>query len=123
LWQRNQGERARARVDESVAQTEADATVRIFRARVARAHSDLLAAHERVSLYASGVTPSLEETLSLLRRGFEAGQIPIFNVAVARERILQAQRDALSSHADYYRALVELESAVGIELPVGENDR
>jgi cobalt-zinc-cadmium efflux system outer membrane protein len=116
FWQRHQAERARARADEDVAQTEQSAAATILRARIARAHSELEAAAERIRLFTSTVTPSLEDSLSLLRRGFDAGEIPLVNVAVARERFLQTQRDALGAYADYYRALAELEAAVGADL-------
>jgi cobalt-zinc-cadmium efflux system outer membrane protein len=116
FWQRNQGERARAHVDEEVAQTEQSAASVALRARIARAHAELQAAAERLRLFASTVAPSLEDSLALLRRGFDAGEIPLLNVAVARERFLQTQRDALRSYADYYRALAELEYVVGASL-------
>jgi cobalt-zinc-cadmium efflux system outer membrane protein len=123
LWQVNQGGRAQARADESVARAEEAATLHIVRARIARAHSRLRSAHERVALYASGVTPALDQALASLRRGFDAGEIPIFNVTVVVERVLQAQRDALSAHADYYDALVELETAMGTELSPENSNR
>lgn len=117
FWQRNQGERARARVDEDVARAEESTTERVLRARIARAHSDLRAAAERLHVFTSAVTPSLEDSLTLLRRGLDAGELSLIDVAVARERFLQTQRDALAAYEDYYRALVELEYVVGSELP------
>jgi cobalt-zinc-cadmium efflux system outer membrane protein len=117
LWQRNQGERARARVDEEVARAEEDVAARLLRARIAHAHAELQSAAGRLALFTASVTPSLEDSLALLRRGFDAGEIPLLDIAVARERFLQAQRDALRAHADYHRARAELESAMGAELP------
>jgi cobalt-zinc-cadmium efflux system outer membrane protein len=117
FWQLNQGERARARVDEDVALAEESATARAVRARIARSHAELTSASERLSLFTSTVAPQLEDNLALLRRGFDAGEIPLLNVAVARDQFLAALRDALIAYADYYRALAELEFAVGAELP------
>lgn len=117
FWQLNQGERARARVDEDVARAEESATARALRARIARAHAELASASERLSLFTSTVAPQLEDSLALLRRGFDAGEIPLLNVAVARDQFLAALRDALIAYADYYRALAELEFAVGAALP------
>ena len=116
LWQRNQGERARARVDDEVARAEETTTATALRARIARAHAELRAATERLQVFTAVVTPSLEDGLALLRRGVDAGEIPLLDVAVARERFLQMKRDALSAYEDYYRALVELEYVVGAEL-------
>jgi cobalt-zinc-cadmium efflux system outer membrane protein len=120
FWQRNQAERARAQADEDVARTEESAAATVLRARIARAHSELEAAAERLRIFTSAVTPSLEDSLSLLRRGLDAGEIPLINIAVARERFLQTRRDGLSAYADYYRALAELESAVGADLTARE---
>jgi outer membrane protein, heavy metal efflux system len=120
LWQRNQGERARSRIDENVAAAEQAATEQAVRARIVRCHAELEAAAERLALFTAGVAPLLEDSLALLRRGFEAGELPLLDVALARERFLAAERDVLSAYADYYRARVELEFAVGIELPIEE---
>ena len=117
FWQQNQGERARSRVDAEVAQADAQLHARAIRARIARAHAELSGAAERLALYTTSVAPQLEDSLSLLRRGFEAGELPLLEVAVARERFWAAQRDALSAYTDYYRALVELEYALGTPLP------
>jgi len=121
LWQRNQGERARARVDDEVARAEETTTATALRARIARAHAELRAAVERLQVFTAVVTPSLDDSLALLRRGLDAGEIPILDVAVARERFLQTQRDALSAYEDYYRALVEIEYVVGAELPAASD--
>jgi outer membrane protein TolC len=115
--QTNQGARAHARVDESMARLEERATVRELRSRIASAHAALVSAQQRLALYASGITSSLEANLVLLRKGFEAGEIPLLTIAVARERFLQAQHDVLNARADYYCALTDLELALGGALP------
>jgi cobalt-zinc-cadmium efflux system outer membrane protein len=122
FWQLNQAERARARVDVDVARAEESATARALRARIARAHAEVASASERLSLFTSTVAPQLENNLALLRRGFDAGEIPLLNVAVARDQFLAALRDALIAYADYYRAHAELEFAVGAELPGATSD-
>jgi cobalt-zinc-cadmium efflux system outer membrane protein len=113
LWQRNQQERTRAQTDESVARAEENAALLERRARVARAHSDLRAATERLQLFTSTVAPSLENSLKLLQRAFDAGEIPLFSVALARERFLETQHAALDAYAEYVRARAELEYALG----------
>lgn len=115
FWQQNQAERGRARADEALAQTQAEAAAVTLRARIAQAHSQLSAALQRLQLFTGEITPALEDSLSLLRRGLEAGEIPLLNVAVARERFLQTQRDALEAYAEYYRALAGVELATGTD--------
>ncbi|MET0385023.1 MAG: TolC family protein [Polyangiales bacterium] len=116
VWQRNQEERARARTDQAVAQGEHSATTLVLRVRIAKVHAQLLAAAERLRLFSAEIAPSLESSLALLRRGLEAGELPIVDVAVARERFLQTQRDALDAYGAYYRALAELEYLAGAPL-------
>jgi cobalt-zinc-cadmium efflux system outer membrane protein len=109
----NQAERARARADASVAVAEADAAARARAARIAQAHADMQSSYERAALLQKSANAPLEDSLQLLQRGFDSGEIPLLEVAVARERFLQAQRDTLDAYADYYRARAQLEDAVG----------
>lgn len=116
LWELNQGERAERRVDEEVARAEEEVSRNALSGRVARAHSELSTAFERVALFTSGAGASLEESLSLIQRGFDAGELPLARVADARARLLSVQLSALEAYAEYYRALGELESALGAPL-------
>jgi outer membrane protein, heavy metal efflux system len=119
LWQHNEGERQHARVDQAVASAEQAAATFELRARIAQAHAELASAAERVALFAGAVAAPLEDSLALLRRGLEAGELPLLDVLSARERLLGARKDELDAHADYYRAWSELESAVGPALHDG----
>jgi outer membrane protein, heavy metal efflux system len=116
FWDLNQGERAERRVDEELARAEEEVTRNALQGRIARAHSELAAASARVALFTSGAGASLEESLSLIQRGFDAGELPLSRVADARERLLEVQLSALEAYADYYRARAELESALGAPL-------
>jgi cobalt-zinc-cadmium efflux system outer membrane protein len=116
IWQRNQQQRAETRVAEAVAEAEARALHQVTRVQVARAHAEMSAAHQRLLFFTNEVAPRLDDSLALLRRGFEAGEIPLLDVTVARERFLTARRDALVAYADYYRAAVDLEFATGADL-------
>jgi cobalt-zinc-cadmium efflux system outer membrane protein len=113
LWQRNQGERARVLVEADLALRDQVATAHVLRARIARSHAELAAATARLNLITSAITPSLEGSLELLRRGFAAGEIALLDVAVAREHFLDTRRDALGAYMDYYRALAEFDYLVG----------
>lgn len=116
LWQRNQQQRVQTRVDAEVAVEEERASRQSTRSRVAQAHSEMSSAFARLTLFADEIAPRLDESLTLLRRGFEAGEIPLLDVAVARERFLTVRRDLLLAYVDYYRAAADLEFATGAEL-------
>ncbi len=116
IWQQNQRETANARATAEVAQAQSEAFARELVARIARAHSDLEASRDRIRIFDTDVRPQLDESLTLLTHAFEAGEISVVNVALARERLLSAQEDAIAANEDYYRALAELEYAVGFPL-------
>jgi cobalt-zinc-cadmium efflux system outer membrane protein len=118
VWQTHQADRAHARVDADVARGAEARVLRAIHVRIAGAHAQLNSALDRLRLFTAHVSPSLEQSLSLLRRGFDAGELPLATVALARERFLQSQLDVFTAYADYHRAHAELEAAVGSEVPI-----
>jgi outer membrane protein, heavy metal efflux system len=112
LWQRNQGERARARAEQAIAHAEWSAAAQLRLARLRAGHLQLTAAGERLrALTASGA--SFESSLQLLERSLEAGELALLDVTVARARFLEHQRSVLSARADYEEAWIALEAAAG----------
>lgn len=115
-FQTNQGERAFANARASVARAEQGATLALLDGQIAQAHSEVVAATQRVRSYGTEIMPRFEENLALLRRSFELGEIDMLSLLVGRERFLNIQSDAFDTYLDYFVALANLERAVGIEL-------
>lgn len=115
-FQTNQGERARARADVHVAQAELDAATVLLDGQIAQAHSEVVAAAERVRSYGTEILPRFEENLVLLRRAFELGEIDLLALSVGRERFLRIQSDALGAQLDYFVAVTALERVVGVDV-------
>lgn len=115
-FQRNQGDRARARADVTVATAELDASLRLLDGQIAEARSEVVAAAARTRAYGTEILPRFEENLTLLRRSFELGEIDILALSTGRERFLRIQSDALSAQQDYFVALAGLERVVGVDL-------
>ena len=115
-FQTNQGARAHAAADASIAQAELDAAQAMLESSIAQAHSEVRSAAERVRAYGAEILPRFDENLTLLRRSFELGEIDILALSVGRERFLRIQSDALSAQLDYFVALSNLERLIGIEL-------
>jgi outer membrane protein, heavy metal efflux system len=115
-FQRNQGERARARADLGVAEAELDTAGRLLEGQIAEARSEVVAAAKRTRAYGTEVLPRFEENLTLLRRAFELGEIDILALSTGRERFLRIQSDALGAQLDYFFALAGLERVVGVDL-------
>lgn len=115
-FQMNQGERARARADVTVAEAELDAAQRLLDGQIAEARSEVVAAAARTRAYGTEILPRFEENLTLLRRSFELGEIDILALSTGRERFLRIQSDALGAQQDYFVALAGLERVVGVDL-------
>ncbi len=116
LFRSNQGQRASARADATIARAEHEAAERLLDGQVTEAHSELLAAARRARAYGTEILPRFEENLTLLQRSFELGEIDILALSAGRERFLRIQSDALAAQLDYFTALADLERVVGIDL-------
>jgi len=115
-FQRNQGDRARARADVTVAEAELEASRRLLDGELAAARSEVAAAAARARAYGTEILPLFEESLALLQRSFELGEIDLLALAIGRERLLRIQSDALGAQQDYFVALARLERVVGVDL-------
>jgi len=111
--QRNRREIAYAKSELVVAKSERDA----FRARlpvvVGAAEARVNAAAKQVAMYEESIVPNLESNVDLLQKGYDLGELTVFEVSVARERFFSIQQAVLDAHGEYYRAVAELESALG----------
>lgn len=116
IWQKNQGDRARALAEKSIAEAQREALTLSLQGRIARGIEGINANVERIALYGKEILPTFEQNLALLQKAFELGQIDILEVGVARERFLAIESQALDAYADYYRAVAALEAEIGAEL-------
>lgn len=112
----NQGDRARARADISVAQAELASAKALLGGQIAELRSEVVAAGQRTKAYGTEILPKFEENLTLLRRSFELGEIDILSLSIGRERFLRIQSDALGAQLDYFVAVAGLERVVGADL-------
>jgi cobalt-zinc-cadmium efflux system outer membrane protein len=115
-FQTNQGDRARARADVTVAEAELEAAQRLLEGQIAESRSEVVAAAQRTRTYGTEILPRFEENLTMLRRAFELGEIDLLALSTGRERFLRIQSDALGAQLDYFVALAALERIVGVDL-------
>lgn len=109
-------ERRAALPDVTVAEAELGARRVTVEANVVGLRAAVVAAVVRLRNYGADLLPRLEQTIDLLRRSFELGEIELLDVLVARERFLRIQSDMLDAHLEYFVALAELECTVGVEI-------
>jgi cobalt-zinc-cadmium efflux system outer membrane protein len=111
--QRNRREVAYAKAELKVAKSERDAFAAQLPGRVAVAEARVNASAKQVALYQESIVPNLESNVELLQKGYDHGELTVFEASVARERFFSVQQSVLDAHADYYRAVADLESTLG----------
>lgn len=122
LWQRGQEAMARAEVELSVHDAVLAGLAVRLRAQLLRAHAALTAAHASLTLHTTREVPKLETSAELLRRGFDAGELPLLELIAARQRLLEARRAGLDAYEAYARARVGLERAMGVATAAARGD-
>lgn len=122
LWQRGQEARARAEVELSVHDAVLAGLAVRLRAQLLRAHAALAAAHASLVLHTTREVPVLEASAALLRRGFDAGELPLLELIAARQRLLEARRAGLDAHEAYARARVVMDRAMGVATAAARGD-
>ncbi|MBZ4407607.1 TolC family protein [Myxococcus sp. XM-1-1-1] len=118
LWDRNQPELAQARARRKVRESEQVASERDVSAEqaVARATFDAArSAHESLM----SVRPSVDRNLELVRRAYEAGELGLDALFLARDRAFAAAAEGVDAAAALVRARVALLRSVG-RLPTGQ---
>ena len=116
LWDRNQGERARAEASLRVWDRERAETVAQLRSELIQAAIKLNTALDRVELYSTEVMPHLEKNLVLLQRSYELGEVDVHQVSLTRQRLLDATSRYLEARVTYFEMAATLENLIGSEL-------
>ena len=114
LFDRNQGQKAEAAA--AILQTRrrrefAEAAVR---ADVASAYARYEAAKSAVTILEQGVLPRSQQNITAVRGAYEIGAFRVTDLLVEQRRFLDAQREFIEALAERYRALTDIQSAIGV---------
>jgi cobalt-zinc-cadmium efflux system outer membrane protein len=118
LWNRNQGELAAARARHAAREAEREGREREVEAERVSA----LESHEAARTAEAALTaalPGVERNLSLVQRAYEAGELNLDALLLARDRAYAARGEAIDAAAALARARAALLRALG-RLPTGE---
>jgi cobalt-zinc-cadmium efflux system outer membrane protein len=117
LFDRNQGGIAEAKAAVSrVAAAVAAAELTAGR-EVAAAYGHYQAAAEALAALEGLVVGTLAESLDLLRRAVEEGELSATDVLLLRRELVEGQREQIETAGELWLARNDLELAVGIDLP------
>lgn len=116
IWQRRQGEIARAQAAAIVVRTEIKNREDLIRSRILTQSAELQSVLEQIQIYTTEVLPALEDQLDMLQQGFELGELSLLDVMNARDRLLNVHRQYLDLRHYYIKSLSELEDLLGTQL-------
>jgi cobalt-zinc-cadmium efflux system outer membrane protein len=119
LFDRNRGAVAEARAAERRAVADTEAAVLRVRREVAEARARYDAAFEVAATLEEQVLDTLEDSLKLLQRSFEAGKTGWTEALIFRRELIDIKRDYVDSLADARLAGIELDLAAGRALAAG----
>jgi outer membrane protein, heavy metal efflux system len=116
LFDRNQGNRAKARSASVQATCELSAATAELRADVARASESLQAALEIATQLTQVELDLASQVRDSIKKAYDAGGRPLIEMIDAQRSYRETYRAYITSRADYWRALSQYECALGKRL-------
>ena len=122
LFDRNRGRIAEAAATETRAAADLELAELAAGRQVAAAHARHQAAAEALAALSDLVVDTQEESLELLRRAVEEGEMSTTDVLILRRELVEGEREQIEAAGELWRARIELELAVGGAILRQEDD-
>ncbi|MCL2305012.1 MAG: TolC family protein [Planctomycetaceae bacterium] len=119
LFNRNQGNRARARSALAQSTHQYQAGIVDLRAEIIEADRNLRTAHQQAHTFADEEVRLAREVRDTMIESFKAGGRPLIDVLDAERRYRETIRLFITCRADYWRALYIYKSVVGVDTSDG----
>lgn len=116
IFNRNQGAKAEFAAAISQARTRREFLETVVRSEVQSAYARYEAAQAAVSTFEQGVIARSNDNIRVIRSAYELGQFSITDLINEQRRLLDSQKDFTEALAEQYRALADLQSALGIPI-------
>lgn len=113
VFNRNQGAKAEAEATISQARRRREFVEAVIRSEVASAYARYQAAQSALDTLEEGVLARSMQNIKAVRGAYEAGAFRVTDLLVEQRRYVDLQRDFIETLAERYRALADLQSAVG----------
>jgi cobalt-zinc-cadmium efflux system outer membrane protein len=120
VFNRNQGARAEAETGIAQARKRREYAEQRVRAEVVSAFARLRAADAAVAAYEQGVIPRSNDNLRSIRGAYQVGAYRITELLAEQRRLVDAEREYTETLAERFRALADLQTAIGLAVPFGE---
>jgi outer membrane protein, heavy metal efflux system len=113
IFNRNQGGKAEAAALISQARTRREFLEQIIRSEVQSAYARYEAARSAALTFEQGVIGRSTENIRVIRAAYELGQFQIIDLLAEQRRLLDSQREYTETLTEQYRALADLQAALG----------
>ena len=113
VFNRNQGVRMEAEASIMQAQRRREFLESLVRAEVASAYSRYNASRMAVAIYEPGVIARSQQNIVAVRGAYEIGAFRITELLAEQRRLVDFQREYTDALAERYRALADLQAAMG----------
>jgi outer membrane protein, heavy metal efflux system len=114
ILNRNQGGKADAQLAITQAQRRREFIESVVRADVAAAYRRYEAAQASLRTYEQGVIARSTQNVSIVRAAYEVGAFRISELLAEQRRLIDLQREVTDALAERYRALADLQAALGV---------
>ncbi len=114
IFNRNQGGKAEAAIAINQAQQRREFLEAVIRSEVQSAYARYEAAQAAVTTFEQGAIPRSSENVRTIRAAYQIGAFTITDLLVEQRRLLDVQREFTEALAERYRALADLQAALGI---------
>ena len=115
VFNRNQGAKAEATAAITQAERRLEFAEAVVRSEVQSAYARYEAARAAVSTFEQGVIPRSAENIRTIRAAYQIGAFSITDLLVEQRRLVDAQREFTEALAEQYRALADIQAAIGAQ--------
>lgn len=116
IFNRNQGAKEEAAVAISQAKARREFLEAVVRSEVQSAYVRYAAAQEALVTYEQGVIERSNENIRVMRSAYEIGAFSVTELLAEQRRLIDSQKDFTEALAERYRALADLQTAIGAPL-------
>lgn len=116
IFNRNQGAKSEAAIAVSQARTRREFLEQVVKSEVASAYARYEASRNAAAIFEQGVIARTNENVRAIRAAYELGEFRITDLITEQRRLLDSQREFTEALAEQYRALADLQTAIGAPL-------
>lgn len=116
LFNKNQGAKAEAAVAVTQARTRREFLEQVVRSEVADAFTRYEASRDALLVFEQGVLARSKENIRVIRAAYEIGAFSVTELLSEQRRLVDSQREYTEALSEQYKALADLQQAMGAPL-------